>query len=111
MSDGQKQRISIARAILRNSPVLLLDEATASLDQESEKIVQDALQKLMQGRTTIVISHRLSTTIDADCILVIEDRRIVEEGTHEQLMMRQSRYFALYSSQNEEEQERLYSVT
>ncbi|WP_229521481.1 ABC transporter ATP-binding protein [Paenibacillus monticola] len=111
LSGGQKQRISIARAILRNSPVLLLDEATASLDQESEKIVQDALQKLMQGRTTIVISHRLSTTIDADCILVVEDGRIVEEGTHEQLMMRQSRYFALYSSQKEEEQERLYSVT
>jgi ATP-binding cassette subfamily B protein len=85
LSGGQRQRISIARAILRDAPLLLLDEATSSLDAESETLVQDALEKLMAERTTLVIAHRLATVLSCDRILVMEDGRIVEEGTHESL--------------------------
>jgi ATP-binding cassette subfamily B protein len=86
LSGGQRQRIAIARAILRDAPLLLLDEATSSLDAESETLVQAALERLMQQRTTLVIAHRLATVLSCDRILVMERGRIVEEGTHESLV-------------------------
>jgi len=85
LSGGQRQRLAIARAILRAAPLLLLDEATSSLDAESETLVQTALERLMQGRTTIVIAHRLATVLSCNRILVMDQGRIVEEGTHDSL--------------------------
>src|SRR5574344_2729272 len=92
LSGGQKQRLAIARAILKNAPVVILDEATSALDNKSEKVVQRALDKLMEGRTTIVIAHRLSTVMDADKILVINDGVIVEEGNHAELLAKNVAY-------------------
>ncbi len=100
LSGGQRQRISIARAVLKNPPILILDEATSSLDSESEKTVQDALERLMKDRTTIAIAHRLSTVRDADLIVVIEDGRIVEKGTHSELLARGGYYRKLYEMQS-----------
>jgi len=99
LSGGQRQRIAIARAILAEPAILLLDEATSSLDSESEALIQDGLDKLRQDRTTFVIAHRLSTIMSADQILVIEDGRIVEQGTHAELLARQGRYRQLYEKQ------------
>ena len=99
LSGGERQRISIARAILKNAPILILDEATSSLDAESEALVQQALQNLMEGRTTIVIAHRLSTVRRADRIVVLADGRIKESGTHEDLVLRRGLYWKLYNLQ------------
>ncbi|MEK4449974.1 ABC transporter ATP-binding protein [Paenibacillus sp. FSL R7-0163] len=105
LSGGQRQRLSIARAILRNAPILLLDEATAALDNESEKLVQQAIRKLMGDKTTLVIAHRLSTIQNADIILVMENGVIVESGTHDVLLAAEGRYNDLYYSQLEQEEE------
>lgn len=96
LSGGQKQRIAIARAVLKNPRILILDEATSSLDNESEQLVQDALEKLMKSRTTLVIAHRLSTIIKSDRILVIEKGKIAEQGTHEELLSKSGLYSKLY---------------
>jgi subfamily B ATP-binding cassette protein MsbA len=100
LSGGQRQRISIARAVLADPRILILDEATSSLDSESEALIQSGLNFLMQGRTTFVIAHRLSTIRRADQILVVEQGRIVERGTHESLYQRRARYYELYTRQH-----------
>ena len=99
LSGGQRQRLAIARAILKDAPILLLDEATSALDSESERAVQDALDRLMQGRTTLVVAHRLATILSADRILVMEDGRIVEEGSHAELKARGGLYARLAALQ------------
>lgn len=99
LSGGQRQRICIARALLKDAPILILDEATSSLDSESEILVQKALENLMEGRTTFVIAHRLSTIGNADRIIVIVDGRIVEEGRHDQLLSLRQEYYKLYQMQ------------
>jgi ATP-binding cassette subfamily B protein len=90
LSGGERQRIAIARAILKNAPILILDEATSSLDSHSESLIQDALDKLMNGKTSIVIAHRLSTIRKMDRIIVIEDGKVLEEGDHETLLSQES---------------------
>ena len=102
LSGGQRQRVAIARAILRNPRLLILDEATSSLDNESESLVQEALDRLMQSRTTIVVAHRLTTIQNADKIVVIDRGQVVEEGTHDQLIAREGLYYRLYTRNFEE---------
>lgn len=101
LSGGQRQRVAIARAILKNPAILLLDEATSSLDSESEKVVQDALDKLMEGRTSIIIAHRLTTIRDVDCIYVIDEGMVVEKGTHDELSLLNGKYNSLANMQFE----------
>ena len=100
LSVGEKQRISIARALLKNSPILILDEATASVDTATERLIQQALERLMAGRTTFVIAHRLSTIRKADQILVLKHGHITERGTHDELVGQQGLYARLARIQN-----------
>ncbi|HLF57335.1 MAG TPA: ATP-binding cassette domain-containing protein, partial [Thermoanaerobaculia bacterium] len=99
LSGGQRQRIAIARALLKNAPILILDEATSQLDAESEALVQKALANLMQARTTLVVAHRLSTVSRADRIYVIDDGRVVEQGRHDELISNGGIYHRLYELQ------------
>ena len=99
LSGGQKQRLSIARVFLKNPPILIFDEATSALDNESEKVVQDSLEKLAKNRTTFVIAHRLSTIKNAQRILVLTEEGIAEEGTHEELLEKGGVYEKLYQMQ------------
>ena len=101
LSGGQKQRISIARVFLKNPPVLILDEATSALDNESERLVQQSLEKLAKGRTTFTIAHRLTTIRNADTILVLTENGIAEQGSHQQLMKKKGIYYGLYSMYSE----------
>ncbi len=102
LSQGQRQLLAIARAAIANPPVLILDEATSSIDTRTEKIVQDGMDKLMHGRTTFVIAHRLSTVKNSDCIVVLEQGRIVEMGTHQELLDKKQRYYQLYTGNKPE---------
>lgn len=97
LSQGQRQLLAIARAAIADPPVLILDEATSSIDTRTERIVQDGMDKLMSGRTSFVIAHRLSTVRNADCIMVLEQGRIIERGTHDQLIEQKGRYYQLYT--------------
>ena len=100
LSGGQKQRLSIARAVLKNPPIMILDEATSALDTESEQLVQTALEKMMQNRTSLVIAHRLSTIQKADTIVVMKKGKIVEQGKHEELLALKGEYFKLVTMQS-----------
>jgi ATP-binding cassette subfamily B protein len=103
LSGGERQRVAIARALIKNAPIILLDEATASLDSESERLVQDAMARLCEGRTTIAIAHRLHTITHADRILVVEGGTIVESGRHDELLRKGGRYAAFYRLQVKEQ--------
>ena len=101
LSGGERQRISIARALLKDAPIILLDEATASLDPENEVLIQRAIAKLVEGKTVIMIAHRLRTVVDADQILVLDNGRLVEHGTHDELMEKNELYYKLFHIQQE----------
>ena len=97
LSMGQRQLLAIARAAIADPPVLILDEATSSIDTRTEKIVQDGMDKLMSGRTTFVIAHRLSTIRNSDCIMVLDQGQIIERGSHDELMQQHGKYYQLYT--------------
>ena len=97
LSQGQRQLLAIARAAVADPPVLILDEATSSIDTRTERIIQESMDRLMQGRTTFVIAHRLSTVRNSDCIMVLEQGRIIERGTHDQLIEEKGKYYQLYT--------------
>jgi subfamily B ATP-binding cassette protein MsbA len=97
LSGGERQRIAIARALLKNPKILVLDEATSALDNQSEMLIQEALERLMVGRTTFIIAHRLSTVHNADKIIVLDKGKIIESGNHEELMANESLYYRLYT--------------
>ena len=99
LSGGQKQLLTIARALLANKPLLILDEATSNVDTRTEVLIQKAMDELMMGRTCFVIAHRLSTIVDSDLILVLDHGKIVEQGTHRELLSRKGFYHKLYTSQ------------
>jgi ATP-binding cassette subfamily B protein len=99
LSGGEKQRVAIARVILKDPRVLILDEATSHLDSQSEALIQEALERVMKGRTSLVIAHRLSTILSADLILVVDEGRLVEQGTHSELLARDGLYAGLYRTQ------------
>lgn len=97
LSQGQRQLLAIARAAVADPPALILDEATSSIDTRTEAMVQEGMDRLMKGRTTFVIAHRLSTVKNSDCIMVLEQGKIIERGTHEQLLEQKGRYYQLYT--------------
>jgi ATP-binding cassette subfamily B protein len=102
LSQGQRQLLAIARAAIADPPVLILDEATSSIDTRTERIVQDGMDKLMQGRTTFVIAHRLSTVRNSDCIIVLEQGRVIERGSHDELISQKGKYYQLYTGKTAE---------
>lgn len=103
LSQGQRQLLAIARAAIADPPVLILDEATSSIDTRTEKIVQNGMDKLMAGRTTFVIAHRLSTVRNSDCIVVLEQGRVIERGNHDKLIEKRGKYYQLYTGNLAEE--------
>jgi ATP-binding cassette, subfamily B, heavy metal transporter len=104
LSGGEKQRVGIARTLLKNPPILILDEATSALDTQTERDIQESLREMGQGRSVIVIAHRLSTVADADCIVVLEAGQVVEQGTHDDLLARGGRYAAMWAAQSDDDQ-------
>ena len=100
LSQGQRQLLAVARAAIADPPVLILDEATSSIDTRTERIVQDGMDKLMHGRTTFVIAHRLSTVRNSDCIMVLEQGRIIERGSHDELIAKKGKYYQLYTGKS-----------
>ncbi len=99
LSGGQKQRVALARAILKNPAILLLDEATSALDYKNEKLIQEAIHNISKGKITITVAHRLSTVVNSDRILVLDKGRLIEQGTHQELMDKKGFYYTLVNSQ------------